>query len=230
MNNPKYIFRMTHIENITTFVRDGYMYAPSHNNQPQWTISYSDIVHRRDSNMGTNNKVAFYFSPITSMAYTIAENNVTVNDSNGRSVGNSCFNDIVFMVMDIETVIFNNYTYQFTDQAYNRSPNIATVYDNWDNDKDKVNWDLFNENPYKGSIPEIAYGGTCRYFFNDPNRDGCENRSAIRMAEFWIKDRVDIRHLTCFIVKNKENKSRICDILEANGIDVAVYVKPDVFF
>lgn len=221
---------MTHINNIATFVREGFIYAPSYRKQKQWSTDYHEISNRRESMLGgENNNVAFYFSPITDMAFAVASGRkVKFRDYHNNIIGPSNSNDIVYMVMDIEDAV-SNYSYKFTDQSYNSETRIPNIYLDWDNDKNKINWSLFNETPRKGRIPDIGYNGAGKYC-NSRDEEQWVLRGPIRMAEFWIQDKVDINHLKCFIVKEQDKKEQICDILRENGMDIAVYAEPDAFF
>ncbi len=70
-DNPTHIFRMTHKNNIEIFVNGGRIFAQSYESQPQWKISSEEITNRRQQQGQLNDKIAFYFSPITDMVYAI---------------------------------------------------------------------------------------------------------------------------------------------------------------
>lgn len=228
MNNPTHIFRMTHKNNIQTFLNDGFICA-NQQNQKQWAISYSDIVQRRSISGALNDKVAFYFSPITAMQYTISINNVVLTNLNGMTQGKVDINDVVFMVMRIEKAL--EYEYEFTNRAFNSTSNIAQIYNDWDTNKNKIEWKWFNETPAKGTINEISYNGSCKFFQNIERNGIWYERSQIRMAEFWIKNKVDLLDIQCFVVKTEQLKQEIEQIINSSQFsNIPVYCKQDVFF
>lgn len=229
-NNPTHIFRMTHKNNISIFVNDGAIYALSCKSQPQWAISYDNITNRRKSQQNTNDKIAFYFSPLTSMAYAISQGGVPLRcPKNQKQEDNAKLLDVVFIVLDIQKAI-TEYEYQFTNQAFNKETQIADIYNSWDNDKDKIHWNLFNEHPIKGKILEIGYNGAGRYFNSISNEDKWLQRGDIRMAEFWIKDRLDLNDICCFIVKNTNVENFIKEQMQGTQYEkIPVYCKSDVY-
>lgn len=228
---PKYIFRMTHSNNIAQFVADGAVCALNTKHQPQWSINYANIVNRRQqqNTHGINDKIAFYFSPITMMAYAIHKGRVDLICPNNTNQGAVNMNDVVFMIVDIKIAITKKY--QFTDQAYNKVTQIAQIYNNWQTEKNNIQWNLFNEKPYTAKIPEIGYNGVCKYAHNRHNSENHMNRKDIRMAEFWIFDKLYISDIKCFITKTLDTRQKINNILAQSQYKTTpVYCKRGVYF
>ena len=221
-NNPKYIFRMTHSHNISQFVTDGVIYARQTKYQPQWSICYENIVKRRQHAVyNTDDKISFYFSPVTSMAYTISHGNVPLTCSNGVNQGSVNIDDVVFMVVDIETAV-QKYKYQFTDQAYNKSTQIAQVYKDWHTNKNNIQM---------AKIPEIGYNGACKFAHNIDHEEKWMHRQDIRMAEFWIFDKLHLSDVQCFITKTQDTQNKINNILQQSLYgSIPVYYKLGVYF
>ncbi|MPQ76660.1 DarT ssDNA thymidine ADP-ribosyltransferase family protein [Hydrogenovibrio sp. JE_KL2] len=228
--NPSHIFRMTHILNIDIFLNDGFLYAPNYRNQPQYSVSYDGINQRRGTMTLPNGRalhdyVPFYFSPLTPMAYTISQGNLSLISPNQDNLGRVNVDDIVFCVLNLETVYRIGYECKVSTSACN---NFA--YEICDDiQQADINWQLFNEYPIKASIPEEGYGGACAYF-HDRDSIPYQNRRAVRGAEFLIADKLDVNHIDFFVVKNDEIAFSVRQKLSDKGFGQPVYVKSDCYY
>ncbi len=90
----RFIFRMTHYLDVPVFLNDGALHAKNHPNpQKCHQASYDDIVNRRGEAVFStpcgnvvNDFVPFYFSPTTSMDYTIHRGNVCLKRPDGKNL------------------------------------------------------------------------------------------------------------------------------------------------
>ena len=233
-NNPKYLFRMSHKDNIATFVEDRALFAPNYRAQPQWSICYDNIVKRRnDSKHSISDNVAFYFSPLTAMSYAISQKKVDLSCPENKICGKVDLSDVVYIVVDIDVAI-DKYDYKFTDHAYNEENEIAKIYSNWSNDSDKIDWVVFNEgfpNYGKAEIDEIDYGGANKLSSNHQSEERWHNRKSKRMAEFWIEDQLHFSDIKCLVVKTENLKNEIETMLKDTEYDnIPVYCKPNVYY
>ncbi|MDG6777278.1 DarT ssDNA thymidine ADP-ribosyltransferase family protein [Thiomicrorhabdus sp. zzn3] len=221
---------MTHINNLDTFLADGFLYAPNYMNQPQYSVSYAQINQFRGNMTLGNGRalhdyVPFYFSPLTPMAFTISQGNLSLIAPNNTNMGRVTNNDIVFIGLNLENVYRHGYQYQVSNSACN---NFAfATYDTVQ--QANINWNLFNEDPYKASIHNEGYDGACRYF-HDRDSAPYQNRRAVRGAEFLIADRVDMNHIDFFIVKNDTIGATLRQKLANYGLQIPVYVEPDCYY
>lgn len=228
--NPSHIFRMTHIKNIDTFLADGFLYAPNFQNQSQYSVSYDQINQFRGrihlpNGRNLHDYVPFYFSPLTPMAYTISQGNLSLMDPNNTNLGRVTNDDIVFIGLNIDNVYRHGYLYQVSNTACN---NFAfAVFDTIH--QANINWNLFNQDPYKASIPNVGYDGACQYF-QDRDSEPYQNRRAVRGAEFLIADQVNVNHIDFLVVKNDTICTALRQKLANYSLQIPVYVEPDCYY
>lgn len=228
--NPSHIFRMTHKNNIDIFLEDGYLFAPNHTSQPQFSISYTEINHRRETMVLSNGRqlhdyVPFYFSPLTPMAYTISQGNLLLFSPDNIDLGVVDSNDIIFFVINLNSLQELNYEYRVSNSACN---NFA--FETFDGiEQASIDWNLFNEAPFKGVIDEDEYSGACRFFL-DRDSVPYQNRRAVRGAEFLIANQVNVQDIDFIVVQNETTALEVRDKLINKGINKSVYVKPDCYY
>ncbi|MFC3170426.1 DarT ssDNA thymidine ADP-ribosyltransferase family protein [Paracoccus fontiphilus] len=233
----RFIFRQVDYRDVSRFIADGAIraknYAPA---QLCHQASYGEIVDRRNSNVYTmpcggvvNDYVPFYFSPLTSFTYTIAQGNVTVRAPDGTALGNSNEDDRIFFVGHPERIHAAGLTYCFSDIALNANAPIPTLEQNLDRLEHHVNWAVFDDPPLKAAINELSYPGVCRYF-KDAAVQGRMNRSKQRMAEFLVHHEVPLSVLDCIVVKTDNMKHTLQPLINAARLALPIYVKRDCYW
>ena len=228
--NPSHIFRMTHINNIDPFLAGGFLYAPNFRNQPQYSVSYAQINHFRGgihlpNGRNLHDYVPFYFSPLTHMAFTISQGNLSLIAPDNTNQGTVTNDEIIFIGLSLDNVYQHGYHYQVSSSACN---NFAfEIYNTIE--EANIDWNLFNEAPYKASIHNEGYDGACRYF-QDRDSEPYQNRKAVRGAEFLIADQVDMSHIDFFVVKNATIATTLGQKLANHHVQIPVHVEPDCYY
>lgn len=228
---------MTYINNLELYFQDREIRAK--NNLPMQKghqISYDDIVNRRGSSSFStpcggvvNDYVPFYFSPATSMAFTINRGNVELRHPNGQNLGRAFMDDIAFIVSNTQKIVEEQLDYYFTDIACNSG--ISPDYnDDITQLLNHVKWSLFDDTPKMGQIPEIGYEGVCKYFQDSERSINWHNRSKLRMAEFLVKDCFPMQHADCIILKNGAKEETVVQWIANAGLEIPVFVKPGCYF
>lgn len=234
----RFIFRMVYYEDCALFFRDGEI--RSKNAQPQQVChqtSYAQIVSRRGERgiltpggHVINDHVAFYFSPITSMAYTIHRGNVPLVSPGGEHLGQASMNDRVFFVANVQRLRNSGLTYCFSDIACNSMAPMPKFESDLDRLEQNVAWDVFDEDPRRATISEIGYPGVKNVFMNKDDPERYQNRSQKRMAEFLVKDAIPLSMFDCIIAKTDSIKSEVRRMMKDTDVDLPVYSKPGCYF
>jgi len=233
----RFLFRMTHYRNLQTYLSSGYLFAKnSPHLQAGYRISYDEIVARRGtrdfttpSGSNVNDFVPFYFSPSTSMAFTIHKGNVPLKAPDGARLGMASMNDVAYLVVQPATLSVSGREFWFTNIACNSG--VPATYNNDISEmQSHVDWMLFDETPKMGRIEEIGYDGVCRYSFDRDEPDRYRMRSKKRMAEFMVKDYLQMNEVSCIVLKNNTHLDDVQAWVNASGLHIPVYVKPGCYF
>jgi len=232
----RHIFRMTYYRNIRLFLSDGAEYAKNHRQARRcFRTSYTQIVNRRGTEFWTpdheniNDFVPFYFSPVTSMAYTIHKGNVPLLTPEGQADGYASSGDLAFIVCNTDRIGQSELDFWFTDIACNSAfaPNFENNLSNLDS---HIDWSLFDETKGKAKIPEIGYNGVHWDFRSLDEPAKYKNRHRKRMAEFMVKDFLPFDLVDCIVVQNHDIKSHIDTWIAESAFEIQVYVKPGCYF
>jgi hypothetical protein len=233
----RFVFRQFHHTDIGTFLADGEIRSKNH--VPPQTChqtSYPNLVTLRGTSAFSlpgggvvNDYVPFYFSPITAFSFTINRGNVDVISPSGVNLGKSSAAQRAFFVFSIEKLANAGLYICFSDVALNSLAPIPTVLDDLSKLPTHVAWDLFDESPKGGSIPEIEYTGTCTWFHSRPTPAHHQLRSTKRMAEFLVRDAVPLGLAECIVVENDQVAAQIGAAIAASGSNIPVYDKPWCF-
>ena len=227
---------MTYIENLRTYIADGFLYAKnSPNMQPAFRISYEEIVARRGTIFTTpcgtniNEFVPFYFSPATGMAYAIHMKRVPLRSTDGDEVCKADPEDVAYIVVDPQTLFASGRDCWFTNIACNSA--LPPVYeDNPGQLETHVEWPLFDDTSRMGHIPEIGYQGVCRWQHDQDDPPERQQRSKKRMAEFMVKDYLRMDEVSCIILKNAKRAGEVRAWVDDAGAAIPVYVKPGCYY
>ncbi len=227
---------MSYYQNVEQILKDGGIYAKNYRDQPQHSISYSNINNRRGSQYKTpegellHDYVPFYFSPITAMSYTIHRGNVPLMDPSGVDLGCANDEDVVFLVSRTESVQRADLKFCFTNVACNSQAPAPEYENDLSKLSNHIDWSLFDEVPKTATIDEIDYSGVGRYFrdFDSPER--YNNRSTKRMAEFMVRDIFPVELLDCIVTKKKSIKSEIESWIRSENLNLSVYQKTGCYF
>lgn len=236
MRYKRFLFRMTYYKNLTRFFSDGCEFARNHHKAVRgYSISYDNIAERRgtsrfttpcDSNV--NDFVPFYFSPSTKMAFAIHRGNVVLKDPEENELGSIDMNDVVYMIVDPEILFNSGRDFWYTNISCNSA--VSPCYHNNREELSKtVNWALFDEDPKMGSIPEIGYDGVCQYQ-HDRDQPGYSMRSKERMAEFMVRDYLQMSELRCIVLKDRRHQEEVQALVNGSGINIPVLIKPGCYF
>lgn len=228
---------MTYYRNLLRYLTDGALYAKSSPHvQLGYRISFDDIVARRGTaafatpcGATVNDFVPFYFSPITKMAYTIHVGNVDLKGPSGENLGRASMDDVAYLVVSPDRLFASGRTYWFTDIACNSG--IPPTYEcNSEKLASLVSWSLFDDAPYTAQIPEIGYGGVCRWQHDRDEPLAHQQRSKKRMAEFLVKDHLRMDEVSCIVLKTSQHEEEVRSWVAAAGVEIPVLVKPACFF
>ncbi len=232
-----FVFRQVDYMDITTFLADGEVRSKNHPNQQAChQTSYQNLVQRRGTSefqlpFGgvVNDCVAFYFSPLTSFACSIHRGGVQVIPPHGEPPTTSCLEDRVFLVAKISDLYRANLQCCFSNYALNTTVPEPVVTNVPQLLETHIKWELFDEGPLAGSIPEIGYGGSCKYFHNKATPERYQLRKPIRMAEFLVKTAVPLKLFSCVIVPNEQRCALVQRQIQDAGYQLPVFSKPGCF-
>lgn len=235
--SSRFLFRMTHYGNLQTYLKSGSLFAKnSPHVQTGYRISFDDIVARRGTATFTtpcgsnvNDFVPFYFSPSTKMAYSIHIGNVPLKAPNGADLGIATMDDVALMVVNPSTLFNSGRKCWFTDISCNSG--IPPSYcDDQTKLETQIEWGLFDEGPRMGRIDEIGYEGVCKYTQDRDEPDRYRMRSKKRMAEFMVRDHLQMNEVSCIVLKNETHLEEVQAWVNASDTPLAVYVKPGCYF
>lgn len=177
-----------------------------------------------------NDYVPFYFSPITSFAFTIYKGNVPLISPDGINLGMAKEEDRIFFVCGAENIKVSGLNYCFSDYALNSQAPQPIIEQNLDRLEEHVHWDVFDDNPMVARIPEIGYAGVCRYFHNCDTPPKRQVRSQARMAEFLVRDALPLDYISCIVAKSDAMRNNLQAVMDASGWDIPILSKPGCYF
>jgi len=177
-----------------------------------------------------NDYVPFYFSPITSFAYTIHLGNVDLRSPDGGVLCKASDDDRIFFVCDVDSFNGSCLNYCFSNFALNSQAPMPTLEHDLKKLAKHVHWEVFDESPLVAKIPEIGYDGVCRYFKNLASPPERQNRSQKRMAEFLVKGAVPLSHVVCIAAKTPEMQHSLQQMMDASAWNIPIYAKPGCYF
>ena len=232
----RFAFRQVDYRDIKTFISDNGVFSKNHNPiQKCHQTSYTSKVNRRGTKMlqmpknrVINAFVAFYFSPVSSFTFAIHKGNVPVTDPNGNIIGNSQVSDRVFIVCKIRKVISKIKDCYYSNYALNSNSLSPEIFNDFSSIEKNISWDVFDDQPFVGDIPEIGYNGVCKYFSSNTNIK-YQARKEKRMAEFLVYDELPWDLVECIILPDHSKVKSIQSLISRHGKTTPVYVKPGCF-
>lgn len=233
----RFIFRQVHYVDIPTFLEDGEIRAKNHENpQACHQASYQEIVNRR----GTaefelpagvvNDYVPFYFSPITSFTFTIHKGNVSSISPSGVDLGVANDEERVFFVFPVDVFQGSGLDYCFSDYALNSQAPLPSIETDLSILEQHVHWNVFDEAPYVGAIPEVGYSGVCSWFHNMATPPTRQLRSQKRMAEFLVKRAVPVQLACCLVAKSSSIGDNVSQMMAASRWNIPIITKRGCYF
>lgn len=234
----RFIFRQVYCGDLPTFLADGEIRAKNHENQQAChQTSYQEIVNRRGTNEFpmpcggvVNDYVPFYFSPLSSFTYTIHRGNVPLISPDGVNLGIAQDEQRIFFVCQTDNLRNSGLDYCFSDYPLNSQVPKPALEQNLDSLEQHVHWDVFDDNPMAGHIPEVGYGGVCQYFKNSDNPPERQLRSQKRMAEFLVKGALSLEYVCCIVAKSAEMRDNLQTTMNASGWNIPILSKPGCYF
>lgn len=233
----RFVFRQVDYRDLSIFLADSEVRSKNHAS-PQLChqTSYIDIVQRRGTNQFqlpnggvVNDCVAFYFSPLTSFTCAIHRGSVDVISPNGAATTKSRLEDRVFLVAKVSDLYLAGLQCCFSNFALNSTVPKPEVVNDPRLLETHIRWELFDDHPLVGGIPEIGYSGSCKYFLNKDTPEKYQLRKPIRMAEFLVQDAVPMNLFACVVASNPEQQTRIQNKFQAANYSVPVFSKPGCF-
>ena len=216
-----FIFHFTAISNLRSILEKGCLMSNNFLARKgiiTTNVSHSHIQQRRHNKILENgftlhDYVPFMFAPCSPMMYAIINGNVPEAEETEQE-------KLIYFVSTAKTI--QNLGLEFIFSDYHAVVKYATFYENL-KDLDKINWDLFFEEPLKG--------GYCKYFNNRPEPQYIK-RSETRNAEFLIKDKVFITDKEHFsiAVKSDKIKNEVEKLLKETNINIDVIIEKDWYF
>lgn len=233
----RFVFRQVDYRDVPTFLADGEVRSKNHPNQQVChQTSYQNLVQRRGTGefrlpFGgvVNDCVAFYFSPLTSFTCAIHRGAVEVIPPNGTAATASRLEDRVFLIAKVSDLYRAGLQCCFSNYALNSTVPEPAVVNDLGLLETHIRWELFDETPLAGSIPEIGYSGSCQYFHSKDTPERYQLRKPIRMAEFLVQTAVPLRLFACMVAPNEQQKSLVQHEVEAAGYRLPVFSKPGCF-
>lgn len=233
---------MTHFKNLQTYLDTGFLFAKnSVHVQAGYRISYEAIDSKRGTPQFTtpcgstvNDFVPFYFSPSTKMAFSIHMKRVPLRNPDGHSPGQVNMDDVAQIVVSPNRLYGSGRQFWFTDIGCNSG--IPPTYCS---DPTKlathVDWSLFDEFGYNNrdrmaEIDEIGYAGVCKWQHDKDEPERYRMRSKKRMAEFMVKEYLQMSEVSCIVLKNNTHLAEVQAWVIASGLHTPVYVKPGCYF
>lgn len=234
----RFIFRQFFCGDLPRFLEDGEIRAKNHDHpQACHQTSYQAIVNRRGSNEFevpgggvVNDFVPFYFSPITSFTFTIHQENVPLISPEGVSLGMAKDDDRLFVVFSVDDIGKSDLDFCFSDYALNSQAPLPSIETDLTKLEGHVHWNVFDETPLVAAIPEIGYGGVCRWFHNMASPSARRLRSQKRMAEFLVRNAVPLNLICCFVAKSESIGDKVAAMMDASDWNIPIYVKRGCYF
>lgn len=234
----RFIFRQVYFGDTATFLKDCEIRAKNHTaGQVCHQTSYQGIVDRRGTDTFempcggvVNDYVPFYFSPITSFSFTIHKGNVPLISPNGENLGKACDDERIFLVGRVSQLISAGLDICFSDFPLNSRAPMPKVVTDIKHLEDHVHWDVFDEYPRKGAIPEIGYVGVHKFFHNMSNPQSWQTRSQKRMAEFLVRDALPLNFIDCIVAKSDAMRDKLQMTMDASNWNIPIYAKRGCYF
>lgn len=218
--NPIRLFHITAIDNLDTICRSGSLICKSECDAN--AVAYNNIAHAgaqgsRSTKLVPNppgglihDFVPFYFAPRSPMLFAI----------NGGRVDGCAYKqaDILHFETTVERVVADNDDIVFYDRnaTYGYSEASTDISDL----ADHVDWNIMTDRP--------RLDGFCKYFQDSyPNYP---DRLERRMAEFLVKQGVELKCMTRIGVISEEKAEIVRAILQQNGVELTVDVITDWYF
>lgn len=203
----KYLYRMTHINNICHILRYGITHPSSRNFNPNYVnIGDPGLIERRKKKVVETNKGKQYIIRDYIPFYFYARMPMLYNIQHGYGVEKVDAEDIVFMIVDIDKIVREyEHDYFFSDgHAYSHQTNF---YDNEDFDRIDDLLDL-------GAIRSNDWGDD--YFVK-----------IRKQAEFLVKGDIEVDAIVYFICHSESSKEKLVNI----GLDEnKILVRQDAYF
>jgi ssDNA thymidine ADP-ribosyltransferase, DarT len=234
----RFIFRQVHFEDLPTFLVDGEVRAKRHQSpQGCHQTSYQEIVSRRETDefelpngCVVNDFVPFYFSPITSFTFTIYKGNVPLVSPGGAYLCQACEDDRIFLVSSPHAFVGSDLFTCFSNYALNSRAPMPTIETDLTKLEEHVHWNVFDEAPKVAAIPEINYGGVCRYFNSMATPPERMTRSPKRMAEFLVHGAVPLDKVMCIVVKTDAMRTTLGEMMTASAWDIPILTQRGCFY
>jgi hypothetical protein len=233
----RFVFRQVDYRDIPTFLADGEIRAKNHASpQACYQTSYQNLVNRRGTDMFqvpgggvVNDFVAFYFSPLTSFTFAIHNGGVKVLDPAGNFIGQSSRDDRVFVVCKVSDLFNAGLNCCYSDFALNSDVPSPTVIADHNNIENHVQWSVFDDYPMTASIPEIGYGGVCKFFGNKVPPLKYQFRRQQRMAEFLAHTSVPLSQIACIVTPTDGMNDHLQTMMDTSAWGIPILTKPGCF-
>lgn len=186
-----FIFRMTHIDNVTFIAKNGLWPKLSPVQDPDFVpIGNPNIIDKRTNKIVVvippggvlGEYVPFYFSGHSPMLYNI---------TTGYGVKKVLQKDIVFLVCDALEIVNAGIPYCFTDG--NATKAISKFYNNLYGLRE-LDWNCIQSKIWKNTEEDY-------------------DRVRKKMAEFLVKEHIPTNLIRGIIVKNPEAEQKVAEIL-----------------
>lgn len=236
--SERFVFRQVHTADMAMFAADGELRAKNHEcPQACHQTSYADLVNRRGTDEFrmpcggvVNDYVPFYFSPVTAFCFAIHQRKVELKAPSGETLRKARKEDRCFIVYRADDLIENRDLQTFFSNTSLNNRSIEIEFGNALDDLEKiVSWKLFDDDPMIGKIPEIGYGGCCRWFHNRDTPEEHQDRKQRRMAELLVHESVPLNLASAVVVQCEDDKVFVEGELEKHNIEVPVIIQNGCF-
>lgn len=197
-----YLYRMVHWENVTHILQNGLCCKEHQDADPNYiNIGMRSLIEDRHEhpipmeNAGNLGEyIPFYFAGHSPMLYFI------INGLKG--VIQRPQKDIVYIVLDIETVKKSNLPFVFSDR--NAKIAVANFYNELQS-LSKLNWTYIKSKIWKNDNDHLS-------------------RQDLKQAEFMIREHVPVDCIYALVVKTEERKEFYEGIISNLGLAIKVFV------
>lgn len=203
----KFLYRMTHIQNIPHILQYGITHRNSPNANPNYVqIGSSDIISRRQEETAITQDgvsfcpgdfIPFYFYVRMPMLYNI---------EHGYNVPQICADEIIYVVVNLKPIIDESDRVIFFSNGHAVNHSITGFFGR--KEIDRIDQILDKE-----AIKE-----------NDWSKD-----YVIRIrkqAEFFVKEDIPIDYIYGFVCHSEDTKSKLKEM----GISLPIIVRPDAYY
>lgn len=196
----KYIYRLTHYQNVEHILRFGLCSQYHHQANPNFiSIGHTQLIKdRNDKNVidppgGTLGQyIPFYFAGHSPMLLKIC----TAHGGQKRHLQS----ELIYIRCELKYIFASNLQWFFTD---GNAKTIITTYYNRQDDLEKLDWEAIASKEWSNKYSS--------------------DRQRKKMSEFLVKDHIPVKYIESIITKSEHTREHIRLLLSKLNLDIPVY-------